>query len=345
VQVCDVDVHQIERPVVTEDDGVDASHRTSRLRRRSLGDYALPGLLIVLIVTFSLWEPSTFATVANFKTILSANSVVALLALGAMMPLVVGEFDLSVGSNLGLSLIVCTGLLSKSHANLAVAIAAAIVCSTLVGLINGLLVARAGIDAFVTTLAISTLITGGVNWYSNGSTFSTNIPKTLTDIGQSSLWGIPYPVIFMAVAVIVAYYTMNATPLGRYLYSVGGNKDASRLSGLNVPRLTVLAFVASGFMAGVAGVVEAGQLGSGNPTVGPSYLLPAFAAVFLGATSFRRGAFNVAGTIVAVFTIAVGVNGLVAVGAPFYIEPIFTGAALLAAALAARALQRSRTSA
>jgi ribose transport system permease protein len=340
-----MDIHQIERPVLTDDSKDDLSHRKSRLRRRSWGDYSLPALLIVLVLTFSLWAPSTFATVDNLKTLLSANSVVALLALGAMMPLVVGEFDLSVGSNLGLSLIVCTGLLSKSHANLAVAIVVALLASTLVGLINGILVARAGIDAFVTTLAVGTLLTGGVNWYSNGETFSTNIPKTLTDIGQSGVWGIPYPVIFMAVAVIVAYYTMNATPVGRYLYSVGGNKDASRLSGLNVPRLTILAFVASGFMAGVAGVLEAGQLGSGNPTVGPSYLLPAFAAVFLGATSFRRGSFNVAGTIVAVFTIAVGVNGLVAVGAPFYIEPIFTGAALLAAALAARALQKSRTNA
>jgi ribose transport system permease protein len=340
-----MDVHQVERAVLTNDTKDEPAHRKSRLGGLSLSNYALPALLIILVVTFSLWRPTTFATVDNFKTILSANSVVALLALGAMMPLVVGEFDLSVGANLGLSLIVCTGLLSKSHANLAVAIAVAILCSTLVGLINGMLVARAGIDAFVTTLAVSALLTGGINWYTNGETFSTNIPKTLTDIGQSSVWGIPYPVIILAVAVIVAYYTMNATPLGRYLYSIGGNKDASRLSGLNVPRLTIFAFVASGFMAGVAGVLQAGQLGSGNPTVGPSYLLPAYAAVFLGATSFRRGTFNVAGTIVAVFTIAVGVNGLVAVGAPFYIEPIFTGVALLAAALAARALQKSRKSA
>jgi ribose transport system permease protein len=337
-----MNVEQVERNTVTDSDSEGGQPHKMRMRLPAVANLSLPMLLVALIVTFSIAEPDTFATLANTKTILSSNSVIALLALGAMFPLVVGEFDLSVGSNLGLSLVVCTGLLSKSHANLAVAIAVAIGCSTLVGLINGILVARAGIDAFVTTLGVSTLITGGVNWYSNGETFSTNIPTTLTDVGQKELWGIPLPGFFLIAAVIVIYYAMNATPLGRYLYSVGGSKDASRLSGLNVPRLTTFAFVASGFLAGVAGIITAGQLGSGNPTVGPSFLLPAFAAVFLGATSFRRGTFNVAGTVVAVFTIAVGVNGLIAVGAPFYVDPIFTGGALLVAALAARAMQRSK---
>lgn len=337
-----MDVEQVERHAVTDNDQPVKLPQLILRRLPAVANLSLPMLLLVLVVTFSIAQPNTFATLANAKTILSSNSVTALLALGAMMPLVVGEFDLSVGSNLGLSLIVCTGLLSKSHANLVVAIVVAIGCSTFVGLINGILVSRAGIDAFVTTLGVSTLITGGVNWYSNGNTFSTNIPTALTDIGQNQLWGIPYPVFFLIAAVALIYYAMNATPLGRYLYSIGGSKDASRLSGLNVPRLTTFAFVASGFMAGVAGVLTAGQLGSGNPTVGPSYLLPAFAAVFLGATSFRRGTFNVSGTVVAVFTIAVGVNGLIAVGAPFYIDPIFTGGALLVAALAARALQRKK---
>ncbi len=307
-----------------------------------LSDYSLPLMLAVLVVVFSILEPDTFATVDNLKTILASNSVVAILALGALFPLIVGEFDLSVGANLGLSLILCTGLASQSGFGAPEAIAVAILASTLVGLVNGLLVARGGIDAFVSTLGMSSLITGGVVWYSNGETFSTNIPSGLISLGRDELLGIPLPVWFLAGVVLVTFYLLNTTPLGKHLYAVGGSREASRLSGLNVARLTVFAFVASGLLAGVAGVLQAAQLGSGSPAVGPSYLLPAFAAVFLGATSFRRGSFNVPGTVTAAFVIAVGINGLISIGAPFYIAPVFTGVALLTAALAARAFKAHR---
>lgn len=319
------------------------SSRRLRPSFASLTEYSLPVLLGALVLGFSLLEPQTFATVDNLKTILSSNSVVAILALGALFPLVVGEFDLSVGANLGLAMIVCTGLASQSGFGAPEAIAVALVASTLVGLINGLLVARGGIDAFVTTLGMSSLITGAVVWYSDGGTFSTNIPSGLIALGRDELLGVPLPVWFLAAVVLLAFYVLNTTPLGRYLYAVGGSRDASRLSGLDVPKLTILAFVVSGLLAGLAGVLQAAQLGSGNPSVGPAYLLPAYAAVFLGATSFRRGTFNVLGTVTAAFVVAVGVNGLVAVGAPFYIDPVFTGLALLTAALAARAMRSKAT--
>jgi len=319
-------------------EGVDVGRATGIPWGR-LTDYSLPAMLVVLVVVFCILEPTTFATVANLKTILSSNSVVAILALGALFPLIVGEFDLSVGANLGLSLILCTGLASRSGLGAPEAIALALLASTLVGVINGVLVARGGIDAFVSTLGMSSLITGGVVWYSNGETFATNIPHGLVVLGRNDLLGVPLPVWFLAATVVVTFYLLSATPLGKYLYAVGGSRDASRLSGLNVPLLTIFAFVVSGFLAGLAGILQAAQLGSGNPSVGPSYLLPAFAAVFLGATSFRRGAFNVPGTVTAAFVIAVGINGLESVGAPFYIAPVFTGAALLTAALAARAFK------
>lgn len=320
----------------------EARSMVSRVRQFA-ANYSLPILLALLIVGFSVARPDTFATIANLKTILSANSIVAILAIGALFPLVVGEFDLSLGANLGLSLILCTGLSSQASLSAPLAMIVAVAASALVGLVNGLLVARAGIDAFVTTLGMSALITGAVVWYSNGGTFSTGLPDLITNLGTDSVLGVPVVVVILTIVLVLGFYVMNATPLGRFLYAVGGSKDASRLSGLNVRLLTTLAFVVSGFLAGLAGILQAGLLGSGNPTVGPGYLLPAFAAVFLGATSFRRGTFNVAGTVVATFTLAVGVNGLVAIGAPFYIEPIFTGLALLTAALGARAFVKSRT--
>lgn len=311
--------------------------------REFTANYSLLMILVVFIIGFAFLRPDTFATVANLRTILTSNSVVAILAIGALFPLVVGEFDLSIGANLGLSLVLSTGLSSQAGINPMVAILMAVSASTLVGLVNGLLVARAGIDAFVTTLGMSALITGVVFWYSNGGTFSTGLPELITGLGTASVLGVPAAILVLTLVLVLGYYVMNATPLGRYLYAVGGSKDASRLSGLNVPLLTTMAFVVSGFLAGIAGILQAGLLGSGNPSVGPGYLLPAFAAVFLGATSFRRGTFNVTGTVVATFTLAVGVNGLVAIGVPFYIEPIFTGLALLTAALGARAFARSRS--
>lgn len=304
--------------------------------------YSLAILLVALIVIFSIAEPKTFATVANFKSILSQNSVLGILAIGALLPLIVGQFDLSVGANLGIASILCTGLAAKSGLPAGLAIGLAIAASLLVGFVNGALVSWVKIDAFVTTLGMSSLLAGAAVWYTNGQAIAENIPDALTKIGQTEVAGIPTPVLFLAVVVVIFWYLVQATPFGRYLYAVGGSREAARLSGLNAERLTLLAFLGAGLLAGIAGVLQAGELGSGDPLGGPPFLLPAFAAVFLGATSFRSGTFNVTGTVVAVFTIAVGINGLEAIGAPSYVEPVFTGSALILSAIASRSLNRHR---
>jgi ribose transport system permease protein len=168
----------------------------------------------------------------------------------------------------------------------------------------------------------------------------TKIPQSLPNFGKNKLLGIPYPVLTVIVIALIAWYLLEHTPLGRYFYALGGSKDASRLSGLNVSRLGIIAFMFSGFLAGAAGVLESAVIGTGNPSVGNSFLLPAFAAVFLGATTIKVGSFNTFGTVIAVVTIAVGVAGLELVGVPFYIEPIFNGGMLILAVLATRFLRR-----
>lgn len=305
-------------------------------------NYSLAVLLLLLIVIFSLAEPETFATVDNAKTILSQNAVIGILAIGALLPLIVGQFDLSVGANLGLGSILVTGLISKEGLPTAVAITLALLGCALIGLVNGSLVARLRIDAFVATLGMSSLLTGAVLWYTDGQVIAENIPAGLTNLGQTEVAGLPTPILFLVVVVIIAFYVVHLTPFGRYLYALGGSEEASRLSGLNTRRLTILAFVGAGLLAGLAGVLQAAELGSGDPLGGPPFLLPAFAAVFLGATSFRSGTFNVTGTVFAVFVIAVGINGLQAVGVASFVEQVFTGAALLAAAIASRWLNRHR---
>ncbi|MFC3225643.1 ABC transporter permease [Marinibaculum pumilum] len=308
-----------------------------------LAAWALPLILLLFAIFFSLAEPQIFPTTRTIVTILRTESVAAILAIALVFPLVVGKFDLSVGAVLGLGAILTTGLPSLQGLPLLPSIAIAIAACGTIGLVNGLLVARLGVTSLVATLGSSVIVTGCVLWYTGGNVLYTGIPRDLPRLAQADLAGIPLPAIFLAIVAIAAWYVLEATPLGRYFHAVGGSAEAARLSGLKVERLTIIAFVISGLLAGFAGVLQSAQLGSGNPNVGPPFLLPAFASAFLGATAVRIGTFNVWGTVIAVFTVAVGINGLQLMGVEFFVGPIFQGAALLAAVIATRQLMRKRS--
>lgn len=301
---------------------------------------ALPIILLFFVTLFSILRPDTFFTANNLTTTLSLQSVLAILCLSLLLPLIVGELDLSVAANLGLSLILVTGLTSKEGWPLPLAFVTALAASTLIGIINGLLVTRIGINSFIVTIAMGALITGAISAYTQGNVFYENIPAGLVEFGRGDYFGIPKPVVYAGICALIMWYVLTHTPFGRYLYAIGGSKDAAALSGIPVKNLVLTSFASAGFLAGVAGVVQAGILGSGNPTVGPPFLLPAYAAVFLGATAINPGVFNVWGTVIAVITVQVGTTGLVQLGAPFWIEPIFQGSALLIAVIAARYLKK-----
>lgn len=305
--------------------------------------WALPVILLAFIALFSVLQPATFATQGNFTTLLGSEAVLILVALGAMLPLIVGQYDLSVGANMGMASIAVAMATSELGFSTGAGIAVAIVLSTLLGFVNGFLVAKIGISSFVATLAVSSLLSGIVIWSTDGTVIVDNIPSTLTDIGRSSILYIPIPFVLVIVIALVMGYVLRMTPTGRYLYAVGGSSEASRLSGLSVDLLTILTFAASGFLCGIGGVLLVSKLGSANPTTGPEFLLPAFAACFLGATSIRPGTFNVTGTILAVLVLAVGSTGLQLIGVPFYIEPIFAGVVLLIAALVTRYLRKEQS--
>jgi ribose transport system permease protein len=308
--------------------------------RMQMARFALPAIFVLFIIFFSLVRPETFPTAENWKAIVSAQAVLGILAIALLLPLVVGEFDLSVGANLGLAAILVTGLPSKSGVDLVPAIAIAIAACALVGLVNGLIVARIGVNSLVATLGTGSLVTGAVAWYSDGKAIFEGIPTGLTDLGQNEVLGIPLPGIYLLVVAVIAWFVLEQTGLGRKLSAVGGSKEASRLSGLNVRTLTIVAFVAAGVLAGAAGVLQAGLLGSGQPSTGPNLLLPAFATVFLGATAIRLGTFNVPGTMIALFTIASAITGLQLMGVAFYVAPIFQGVALLLAVCLVRLLRK-----
>ncbi|MCW4354683.1 ABC transporter permease [Hoyosella sp. YIM 151337] len=296
------------------------------LATRWLGFYALAAL----ITLFSVLLPYTFPTATNASAILGNEAVGMMLAIALLIPIVAGQFDLSVASILTLAMIMAIGLFQFFEAPVWVAVVAGPLVGAAIGLINGFCVAWLRIPSLVATLATGSCALGVALWWTNGSIFALNVPESFRALGER-LGPVPLPVVFTALLAVVAWWVLERTPTGRYLYSIGDNAEAARLVGLPVTGLTVSAFVASGTIAGLAGVVQAAILGSGNPQVGASFLLPAFAAVFLGAAIFHVGRYNVIGTVMAVLILAVMVAGLQQFGLPFYIEPVLKGAILLAA--------------
>ncbi|WP_353194769.1 ABC transporter permease [Pusillimonas noertemannii] len=296
-----------------------------------LSHYGLVLVLFIVVVLFGLLRPDTFFSVANARMIASTNAVLAILALAAIAPLVAGQFDLSIGFTLSLAQSLATGLILMQGLDPMLAIFVALSAGLLIGLLNGLLVAYAGLNAFITTLATGILIQGFTQWYTNGESIFGSLPSWFLMIGRSELNGIPLPLIYVIVIATALWLAYERTSWGRRSLATGGNERAALFSGVNVRRITLSSFGLAGFLSALAGVLSATILGSANPNVGGNYLLSAFAAVFLGATCIRPGRFNAPGTVIAVYTLAIGIAGLQQMGASFYVEQLFNGAALLAA--------------
>jgi ribose transport system permease protein len=302
--------------------------------------FALLVLLGLVIVLFSVLEPDAYFTVNNLRTIALTQAVLGVLAIATMLPLITGNFDVSVAANLGVGGVLVTGLTTKSGLPALLAIPVVIAICAGISLFNGVLVAKGRMNPFIVTLGVSTILSGAVVWYADGQILYKDFPPLVHDIGSGNVLGLPYPVLIVIVVCLVFWYLLEHTPLGRYMYAVGSSADAARLSGLNVTRLTLVTFALSGALCGVAGIMQAGELGAGDPTVGPHFLLPAFASVFLGAACIKLGSFNVLGTMIAICFLAAGVTGLVLVGVSSYVQPIFEGTALIVGVGLVRFLRR-----
>ena len=296
----------------------------------------------VLILIFSLWVPNLFLTATNARIIAGSQAITAIVAMGLIVPVACGAFDLSIAGTLGMG--VCIVIWSQAHGHgYALGIVVALAFGLLVGLVNAFIVVKLHVDSFIGTLGMSSILLAGTEWVTGGGQIANGVSPHFTAIGQNQLWGLPLPVFYMIALAIVLWWLLEYTPAGRYLYGIGGNPQAARLAGIRVGRITTGAFLLSGVVAAFAGIVLAAELGSASPDVGGPYLLPAFSAVFLGATQVFPGRVNVPGTLIAIFLLATGVKGLQLAGAPSYINDLFNGAALIiAVALAARAYASHR---
>jgi ribose transport system permease protein len=312
------------------------------------GRFGLLLIAVAIFVVFSLLAPDSFPTIDNVRTIAGANSVVLVLALGSLLPLVVGEFDLSVGAMLGLASALIASLTGATagtltlHLDTPLAMVLVVIAGVVVGLINGALIVGFRLSSFIATLGTATVLTGVVLLLTTGTSLYIGVPPSVYAIGQGDWSGIPHVTVYAIGTVIAIWYVLDHTPFGRRLYAIGGSPESAVLLGIKVGRSRILAFAVSGGLAASAGILEFGRIGAAHPSIGPQFLLPALAAGFLGATTIRPGWFNPIGTAVAVMFIAVGVAGLEQLGAPYWVEPLFNGVALIVAVVISQPLMRQQ---
>jgi ribose transport system permease protein len=305
-----------------------------RVLSRARG-YETAVIVVVLGAVFTFAASGKFLTGQNLQNVALAQTVTATMTLAVLMPLIIGEFDLSVGYLVGF-LAMLEAIVAQHTANAVVIIAVGPVVGILVGLVNGILTVYAKISSFIATLGVGILLSGVTDGISNGQVIFQHIPPALTRLVSRGFLGLSTAVWLTLAGAAVLFYVLEHTPYGRFLYAIGGSQRVAYLAGVRTNRLRLLAFAAAGLLVGIAANFALAQAGSANPGYGPSLLLPAYAAAFLGVATYRPGYYNVIGSLVAIVLLAVGFNGLSLLGVPFWVQPIFDGAVLLLAVLVAR---------
>lgn len=285
----------------------------------------------ILVLVFGIMRPDTFLTIDNFASIFGAQSVVGMLALALLIPITAGDYDLSIASVLTVSSLIVAILTAQDHWAVVPAAIVALLFGLVVGFLNGVISVFFDIDPFIVTLGMSTALEGIALWISNSNTISGLSPGLVAVVAGDRFLGIPLEFYIALAGGLVVFYVLEFTPVGRRLLFVGRNRTVSKLSGINVARVRIGGLTTSGLVAALAGLMYAGTTGSADPTSGSSFLLPAFAAVFLGATSIVPGRYNPWGTLIAVYFLVTGITGLEILGAPDFIQQIFYGGALVLA--------------
>lgn len=298
-------------------------------------------MLLIVIVVFSILSPDSFATKQNAETILQQEAVLACLALGLLLPIAVGEFDLSVGYVLGFVAVVAAALGGKTGLPGGLIIPLCILIGLSIGTLNGILTAKFRIHSLIATLGVGFAVSGATIGVSGGTTLFQGISPIIPTLANTNILGLKSAVWIVFALAILLYIVLEFTPFGKRIYAVGGSEHVARLAGVKTDAIKIAAFAIAGGMAACAGLLQLGQAGGATPSFGVNLLLPAFAAIFLGATAIKPGVFNVWGTIIAILLLAAGFTGLALQGVPLWVEPIFDGAVLLIAVLVTRREARS----
>jgi ribose transport system permease protein len=304
--------------------------------------YGLVILTVFLIILFSVLLPDTFPTVLNLRAILSDKSIIAMLSLAAMIPMVAGRIDLTVGYGIVLWHILAISLQVNYGVPWPLAVLIVIALGAITGVLNGILVEVAKIDAFIATLGTGTVLYAIALWHSGGRQVVGELDPNFYLLSGQWVLGLPITGFYVLAISLVMWVALEFTPVGRYLYAIGANQKAAELNGIPTRKFVVGAFVASGTLAALAGVLLASKLRIGQASVGLEFLLPALVGAFLGSTTIKPGRVNVWGTVIGVTILAVGISGIQQFGGSFWVEPLFNGATLLIAIGIAGYAQRKK---
>jgi ribose transport system permease protein len=321
-------------------DANDAKVTRSRVKvdpKTLIAKYGLLIAFVAVIAVFAILKPHVFPTGENIKSMLTQAAPPAILAVGLTVVLVMQDFDLSFGSMIGLSGGAVTTFLVMHHWGWVVAVIVVLIMGIAVGLLNGFMIAYLGGSSFIITLAMGTVLTGVEYALTKQNTVYSGYSTSFTGLASnSSILGISNQVWIAGVIAALVWVLMDRTEVGRYMYAIGGNPEAARLSGLRVRPLRVAGFVVVGLCAAAAGILLISEASSYSPNVGATYLLPAFAAAFLGAAVFRPGEFNLPGTIIGVLFLTVIQTGLIELNLQTYIINLVQGGILIFAVLVSR---------
>ncbi len=304
--------------------------------------YGLVILMVGLIVLFSILLPDSFPTILNVRSILSDKAIIALLALAAMIPMVAGRIDLTVGYGIVLWHILAISLQTMLGLPWPLAVAVVLGLGVITGALNGLLVEVARIDSFIATLGTGTVLYALALWHTGGHQMVGVLPNAFYAINGTFVLGLPITAYYVVAITFALWVVLDYTPTGRYLYAIGANQRAAELNGIPTRKFVIGAFVSSGFLTALAGVILASKLRIGQASVGLEFLLPALVGAFLGSTTIKPGRVNVWGTIVGVMILAVGISGIQQFGGSFWVEPLFNGTTLLIAIGIAGYAQRKK---
>ncbi|WP_217996204.1 ABC transporter permease [Microbacterium resistens] len=296
--------------------------------------------LVGLIALFAAMKPQVFFTPLNFTNILEQVAILAMIAAVQTVVMVVGDFDLSVGSLASLTGVITAQLLVGGM-HPAVAVLIGLGAGVIAGAVNGFLVAYLGLSAFIATLATMTSFSGLALLLSSGTTVF-GLPDAFVWLGQGRLGMIPVPVVIAVVVALIVWFVLSKTVIGRSWYAVGGNAEAARLSGVKTRAVRFSAFLVSGFGAALAGIILTARLASAHPSAADPFMLSSIAAVFLGITLSRAGQPTIGGTVVGLGIVGVLSNGLNIMQVNSYVQQILTGLIIVLAVSLSRLSRKRR---
>ncbi len=321
-----------------------ASDFMSRFRQNGDGTfvsrYALIGVWLLVAAFYAILEPSTLLTSGTFQTIFGSQQALVFLGMAAVVTFAVGEFDLSISAMLGLSATAVPVLVVNHGWSPLPASIVAVLAAMLIGGLNGFIVVKLGIDAIITTLGMGTLLLGLTSGFAKSQAVS-GLSDSFGSIANTTIvFGLPISFFYgLALALFIAY-VMRFTALGRHMAFVGANREVARLAGVRVARIRIGAYVTSGLLCGVGGVLVAATVGGFDPNSSPTYLLPALSATFLGTAVIKPGRFNPMGTMVAIYFLVTGIVGLQLAGYTGWVSDVFYGSALIIAVIVSTLTRR-----